>query len=62
MEHQVEVTRTQNEDPDVPDALHLRCSCGWTSSAHAQEDAEELIREHQEIGMPAPPPSTVSPD
>lgn len=63
MEHRIEVTHTRNEDPAVPDALHLRCGCGWTSSASDQDQARELVREHEQAGtVPAPPPSTPSPD
>ena len=63
MEHHVEVTRTRNDRPDVPDALHLRCTCGWTSSAHDDEESQQLVREHVESGVvPAPPPYVPSPD
>lgn len=60
--HHVEITRTHNEDPSVPDAIHLRCTCGWTSSAPDADSVDELVREHEQLGAPAPPPSTVSPD
>lgn len=62
MEHHVDATRTHNDNPDVPDAIHLRCSCGWTSSAHDEPTVEQLTREHLASGDPAPVPSTVSPD
>jgi hypothetical protein len=63
MDHHVEVVKTHNEDPSVPDALHLRCACGWTSSAHSDADAKQLVREHLESGVvPAPPPYVPSPD
>lgn len=60
--HQVEVTRTHNDHADIPDALHLRCSCGWTSSADDDGHAQQIIREHAESGDPTPAPSTMSPD
>jgi hypothetical protein len=63
MEHHVEVTRTHNERSAVPDALHLRCECGWTSSAHDQGEAERLVQEHIASGVvPAPPPYVPPPD
>jgi hypothetical protein len=62
MEHHVEVTRTHSDDAAIPDALHLRCSCGWTSSAHAERDAQQLVREHVASGIvPAPAPYVPSP-
>jgi hypothetical protein len=63
MEHEVEITRTHNEHSEVPDAVHLRCSCGWTSSAHSEDEAQALVREHEQSGVvPAPPPYVPSPD
>lgn len=63
MDHEVEVIRTTNEDPAVPDAVHVRCSCGWSSSASDGDHARELVDGHVESGeAPAPPPYTPSPD
>ncbi|MCW2928109.1 MAG: hypothetical protein JWM86_2077 [Thermoleophilia bacterium] len=63
MEHTVEITETMHELPDVPTALHMRCSCGWSSSAHSREDADQFVREHIDSGVvPAPPPYVPSPD
>ncbi|MCW2925246.1 MAG: family N-acetyltransferase [Thermoleophilia bacterium] len=62
MEHSVEITRTENANPDVPDALHLRCACGWTASAHDPAVAEELTRAHVASGDPTPVPAAPSPD
>jgi hypothetical protein len=60
--HQVEITRTHNEDRSIPDAIHLRCTCGWTSFAHDEAAVEGIVHEHQASGEAAPPPSTISPD
>lgn len=63
MEHTIEITETHHELPDVRDALHLRCSCGWTSSTHSRDDANALVQEHRNSGVvPAPPPYVPSPD
>ena len=62
MEHTVDIRRTTNELPEVPDAFHLRCSCGWTSSATSESDARIVEAEHLALGIPAPAPSTISPD
>ena len=62
MDHHVDVTRTHNDNPSVPDSFHLRCRCGWTSSAHDEATVEQVTQEHLAVGDPAPVPSTVSPD
>lgn len=62
MDHEIAITRTQHEDPEVADALHLRCSCGWTSSASDEATAEVLAGEHRASGEVAPIPSVPSPD
>lgn len=60
--HRIELTRTQNAIPGVYAALHLRCGCGWTSSAPDEQLAREIADEHLRTGDPAPSPATVSPD
>lgn len=60
--HEVDVRRTRNERPDVPAALHLTCTCGWTSSAADDDAAAQLVRDHVRSGDPAPPPYSPSPD
>jgi hypothetical protein len=62
MSHEIEITRQHSDVPGVPDSIHLRCTCGWTSSAHDDAAIAELIHHHQADGVPAPPPSTISPD
>lgn len=60
-QHHVELTRTRSDIPDVADALHLRCECGWTSSAPDDDAAQRITDEHLASGDPAPVPSTISP-
>jgi hypothetical protein len=60
--HHIETTRTHNDNPDVPDALHLRCTCGWTAATHDEATAEQIAREHLRVGVPAPTPASPSPN
>lgn len=62
MEHEIEMTRTHNERAEVPDGLHLRCSCGWTASAHDEATAQAVAQEHLAVGEVAPAPATPSPN
>jgi len=63
MEHDMEITRTHNEDPQIPDGLHVRCSCGWASSADDEHSARALFEDHVASGVvPAPAPYVPSPD
>lgn len=61
-EHRIEMTRTTNELPDVPDGLHLRCSCGWTASAVDEQTAQQVAEEHVRTGIVAPVPAAPSPN
>ncbi|MBC7460576.1 MAG: hypothetical protein H7287_04375 [Thermoleophilia bacterium] len=62
MHHDIEMTRTRNERMEVPDGLHLRCSCGWTSSAHDEATVEAVAREHLAVRKVAPAPAAPSPN
>jgi hypothetical protein len=59
--HTVELTQIHNHLPSVADALHLRCTCGWTSSAPDEPAAQRLADKHVASGDPAPIPSVISP-
>jgi hypothetical protein len=62
MEHVITLTVTHSDIESVADGLHLRCTCGWTASAHDEATAEQIAEQHRRIGVPVPVPASPSPN
>lgn len=65
-DHQVEILRTQHEDPSIPAAFHGTCSCGWAMESHDEQQLRRLATAHEvsethEIPAPASPSPITTP-
>lgn len=57
-EHDVEITKRSHESPEIPDAWHMTCRCGWAATVHEEQLASVLAGEHlanPELPAPASP-------